>query len=540
MDEDVQPTSTLVEPREFRSYCFRGEGRANFVVSAKCEKSGVRIVWRLAKHRKSGTVTIKPKCHVVIAYLEKLIVPILGRQYLIKPRIVHIDVNSLHHLSKIPSLPLNMKVETFSELLNEEKFPSSTSFFSRRNLPESVDYVSALEMVDATWMPKMRQPSQYCGPTITVEIKPKQGFFQNHPGILVPYCNNCILQLEKCYSDAFEQMYDFCPLDLFSGNLQRMRHALNALIAVPHRNLRIFINGTVIHSDEVRLSTEQLTQTFIGYGISLDQLVTALEKCYSDAFEQMYDFCPLDLFSGNLQRMRHALNALIAVPHRNLRIFINGTVIHSDEVRLSTEQLTQTFIGYGISLDQLVTALCCVLSGAHSDRSFEMHRSSVLRKLINAQRIDSVGIVRAYQIYNSLPPHVQKELLNKCLLPRKGLSFLQKSTDRALIERYLLAATVKDCSLMVSLRPVDRCLFPPSRFGAASSSENFVEVSSTVLPIGADTATAHSQACFAFSINIVDLDPKSPKNLLNAYERFMNGVKLIENAPPGLRRPCVL
>uniref|UniRef100_A0A914ZZA7 Inositol-pentakisphosphate 2-kinase n=1 Tax=Parascaris univalens TaxID=6257 RepID=A0A914ZZA7_PARUN len=459
MDEDVQPTSTLVEPREFRSYCFRGEGRANFVVSAKCEKSGVRIVWRLAKHRKSGTVTIKPKCHVVIAYLEKLIVPILGRQYLIKPRIVHIDVTSLHHLSKIPSLPLNMKVETFSELLNEEKFPSSTSFFSRRNLPDSVDYVSALEMVDATWMPKMWPRSQYCGPTITVEIKPKQGFFQNHPGILVPYCNNCILQLEKCYSDAFEQMYDFCPLDLFSGNLQRMRHALNALIAVPHRNLRIFINGTVIHSDEVRLSTEQLTQTFIGYGVSLDQLITAL---------------------------------------------------------------------------------CCVLSGAHSDCSFEMHRSSVLRKLINAQRIDSVGIVRAYQIYNSLPPHVQKELLNKCLLPRKGLSFLRKSTDRALIERYLLAATVKDCSLMVSLRPVDRRLFPPSHFGAASSSEGFVEVSSTVLPIGADAAAAHSQACFAFSINIVDLDPKSPKNLLNAYERFMNGVKLIENAPPGLRRPCIL
>ncbi|KHN87962.1 hypothetical protein Tcan_13243 [Toxocara canis] len=113
MDEFVETTSPLVELHEFRSYCFRGEGRANFVVSAKCEKSGLRIVWRLAKHRKSGTVTVKPKCHVVIAYLEKLIVPVLGRQYLIKPKVVQIDVDSLHHLAKCSSLVRVFRADKF-------------------------------------------------------------------------------------------------------------------------------------------------------------------------------------------------------------------------------------------------------------------------------------------------------------------------------------------------------------------------------------------------------------------------------------------
>lgn len=123
--------------------------------------------------------------------------------------------------------------------------------------------------------------------------------------------------------------------------------------------------------------------------------------------------------------------------------------------------------------------------------------------------------------------HLQKELLDKCLLPRKGVAFLHQNTDRALVERYLLAATMKDCSLMISMRLVDPLAFATQ--SAQSSGQQIVRV------IGASGAGYIS---FAYSVKIVDLDPKSPKNLLNAYGRFMDGVKLIEQAP-NLRRPCV-
>lgn len=43
-------------------------------------------------------------------------------------------------------------------------------------------------------------------------------------------------------------MYDFCPMDLFSGNLSRMKSALKALFQVPHRNLRLFIDGNLVFS----------------------------------------------------------------------------------------------------------------------------------------------------------------------------------------------------------------------------------------------------------------------------------------------------
>lgn len=44
---------------------------------------------------------MKPKCHAIAAYLEKLIVPIIGREYLVKPKIVSFDVRNLHRLAKV-------------------------------------------------------------------------------------------------------------------------------------------------------------------------------------------------------------------------------------------------------------------------------------------------------------------------------------------------------------------------------------------------------------------------------------------------------
>lgn len=44
-------------------------------------------------------------------------------------------------------------------------------------------------------------------------------------------------------------MYDFCPLSLYSGNREKMHAALSSLIRDPHRNLRIFVDGDVVHDE---------------------------------------------------------------------------------------------------------------------------------------------------------------------------------------------------------------------------------------------------------------------------------------------------
>lgn len=44
-------------------------------------------------------------------------------------------------------------------------------------------------------------------------------------------------------------MYDFCPLELYSGDRTRMCLTIDSLIRDPHRNLRIFIDGNVVHDE---------------------------------------------------------------------------------------------------------------------------------------------------------------------------------------------------------------------------------------------------------------------------------------------------
>ncbi|XGW09119.1 hypothetical protein V3C99_011434, partial [Haemonchus contortus] len=426
----------VVDPRKFRSFCLRGEGRANFVISAKHTTSGIRIVWRFAKARKSGLLTWKAKSELVNQYMERFVSPFFDARFLVNPKIIEMAVTDVHQLAKIPSLPANFKIEKFEELL---ALPEDLSFFPLNNVPRNVVRLSALEMLDATRIPK--HLISYIGPTITVEIKPKQGFFQNHASIDLPFCNNCILQLEKCGSDHYEEMYDFCPIDLFSGNLSRMKSALEALLKVPHRNLRIFVDGNLIHSDESLLDATLFSTTLFPSG------------------------------QGNA--------------------------------------------------DDLITALCLVLAGCEDVRDFSLREDSVLGQILAAQKIDLVGIVKAHQIYKSLPAAVQKELHDKSRLPVRGLEVLEATDDRALLEQYLLAATMKDCSIMASFR-----LVPSGTYHT---------------PSGVDEAQMIKLAnglCFAYSVKIVDLDPKSPKNLVSAFARFMAGVKLIR-LESVTRTPCV-
>lgn len=77
--------------------------------------------------------------------------------------------------------------------------------------------------------------------------------------------------------------------------------------------------------------------------------------------------------------------------------------------------------------------------------------------LLKAQKLDTVGMVKAHEYYQSLPSNVQGQLQNKSNLLHGNMSFLEKSDNRSLLERYLLAATFKVRIGMVLTVPVDAC-----------------------------------------------------------------------------------
>lgn len=70
----------------------------------------------------------------------------------------------------------------------------------------------------------------------TVELKPKQGHTTGLSEFR-PYCTNCLLQILKSKSGIFNTMYGYCPLQLFSGDLEKMKSSLSRLVDNPHNNL---------------------------------------------------------------------------------------------------------------------------------------------------------------------------------------------------------------------------------------------------------------------------------------------------------------
>ncbi|XP_010145035.1 PREDICTED: inositol-pentakisphosphate 2-kinase-like, partial [Eurypyga helias] len=81
-------------------------------------------------------------------------------------------------------------------------------------------------------------------PILCIEIKPKCGFipFSSHVSQEVKHkvCRYCMHQHLKVANGKWKRPSKYCPLDLFSGNKQRMHFALKSLLQEAQNNLKIF------------------------------------------------------------------------------------------------------------------------------------------------------------------------------------------------------------------------------------------------------------------------------------------------------------
>ncbi|XP_029907811.1 inositol-pentakisphosphate 2-kinase [Myripristis murdjan] len=309
----------------------------------------------------------------------------------------------------------------------------------------------------ALCLPNLTLPSLHQSthtPTLCIEIKPKCGFLPSSKHvskeIKTKVCRFCMHQHYKVASGKWKRSSLYCPLDLFSGNRQRMHSAIKHLIEEPQNNFKIFKGGQCIYGDSDEL-------------LDLSSLLQHLR--------------PYFLF-GNNRFNSHMTNK--AVLNNFIQVLVN--------VLLSGGRGDGG--GKGRSF--------CEASLLSRDRSRHgsqaLPSDSVLSRILQTQMLDNLDIEGLYPLYRRVEQHLQdfpKERGRLQVDGPYGEAFLQKlqkcpgeddgSVEFAVakVHQYRVAMTAKDCSIMVTLVP---------------SSEE--EEDDEGLP------------GFSSSVSILDLDPK--------------------------------
>ena len=92
-------------------------------------------------------------------------------------------------------------------------------------------------------------------PIISIELRPKTCYFPVFDEApceqLKDRCFFCLVQMYKELKHPGTKHTRYCPCDLYSGNLKRMKVALLELIACPQRYLSARINDTVVYSQGI-------------------------------------------------------------------------------------------------------------------------------------------------------------------------------------------------------------------------------------------------------------------------------------------------
>ncbi|ONK77818.1 uncharacterized protein A4U43_C02F11010 [Asparagus officinalis] len=225
-----------------------------------------------------------------------------------------------------------------------------------------------------------------------------------------------------------------------------------------------------------------------------------LLKLHEGEISQLSGYDPLDLFSGSKDRIYQAITSLFTTPGNNFRVFQNGSLIfgglgggmdmtdaRSHEANEKVEALLK---GSGLKLATFIELIVEVLL-----------KSAVLDKLLAAQKLDLVDIEGAIHLYYNIisePCIVCKDVIDTELMHQYSfLHSLSLEESLKIVREYLIAATAKDCSLMLSFRHAD--------VGATETDSSSIFLKSCGLS-------------FEYKVNFLDLDLKPLNKMVYYYE----------------------
>ncbi|KAM4722311.1 inositol-pentakisphosphate 2-kinase [Rhinophrynus dorsalis] len=325
-------------------------------------------------------------------------------------------------------------------------------------------------------------------PIFCIEIKPKCGFIPSSAFITKEIkkkvCRFCMHQHLKVAKGKWKRISKYCPLDLFSGNKQRMHFALMSLLQESQNNLKVFKNGELIYG--CRDDQEHFTD--------LNELAHQLKPFF---------FPANGLVSGPLCA-KSILKELIQV--------LMSTLLSTNTDGTRAGNMKPIPMSQGrnyCEASQFCTEL--LINSKHAPESVGLPKGCILYKTLQAQMLDMLDIEGLYPLYKRVEKYLEDCPEERSTLLLDGPydeTFFEKLKDLSLedngsiayavtkIQQYRVAMTAKDCSIMITLSPSvqEECCDPRSVMKTSRSS-------------------------FMYSVSILDLDLKPYENIPHQYER---------------------
>ncbi|XP_065845213.1 inositol-pentakisphosphate 2-kinase-like [Oscarella lobularis] len=402
----------------FRSshWKYRGEGHSSLVLF---HVDKPRVVLRLKKiDVVPGTVTSGKTREESMEYqrdfMQKVMRPLVGEPYVPVQQTVALPRGFIEKMSvdtekERPRNRLVKGVKSGTDvalLMPDVCFLPESSLSSSFIKDERVVCQTQLE-IEKTDLNRDGDVEETPIPTFCIEIKPKCGFL---PPPYNSICKFCLFQRLKVKKGKWPYRSKYCPLDLFSGDVSRIKTALRCLLETPQNNLRIFHNGQCIFAEDKESSTPSQ---------QLDDLKRVLRPYFPG--------------ENPIEGLITVLSQILTEP---------GSMDSSTSSPPVCEQSSHQF-----SVETPNQTIPCKL----------------LAKLLGIQKYDDSGSPGTFPLYRKLrkecdaPPddYIFWDLNDSPPRLRSSREDMEETAVSVLsqIERYLLAATAKDCSIMIAMRP---------------------------------------------------------------------------------------